>query len=363
MRSVFALSVDVDDFNFVLVMNAMAGSKNGWKNTISKEFQTQGFVGPIDVLTPSEANKALEEVQCELASHRATADGGASSSSARFKLHLVLPTLDSIAHHPVIVEAVQRALQTDDILLWSSDVNTKPARSQGFFAPHQDSTYAGLVPASKCLTVWVALSDPVGEQEGCLFFYPMSHRCGQIPHNVKRPAGTTDGPVDHHEPSECTAAATEQVPTSTPSYQNNHDNNMLSLGQYISEDVIRQLRTTTTRTTGIGPPQSVPLRAGQMTFHSFLCIHYSGPNQSRTQDRVGFALRYVDGRNVLQRKPVKEMVTWISGTMDDEVCGRFDLEPRLPSQPRDSDIQRGRATRLEAIRREEANYFDGEQTW
>lgn len=96
--------------------------------------------------------------------------------SSRFKLHLVLPFIDRIAHHPKLVSAVQQALGSENLLLWSSDINIKGANTTHYFEPHQDSAYAGLSAATNCLTAWVALSDPVGVVDGCLQFYPQSTR-------------------------------------------------------------------------------------------------------------------------------------------------------------------------------------------
>ena len=68
--------------------------------------------------------------------------------------------------HPALVAAAQEALGTKDILVWSSDVNDKPPHSATYASAHQDSTYAGLLPADGALTAWVALSDaPV--EAGC----------------------------------------------------------------------------------------------------------------------------------------------------------------------------------------------------
>jgi ectoine hydroxylase-related dioxygenase (phytanoyl-CoA dioxygenase family) len=304
----------------------------GSLSTIQQNFESQGFAGPIDVLTLEEARSALSESlkQLELCPPLAAAYQHQENAFARnrFKLHLILPALDAIAHHPVVVSAVQQALQTEDILLWSSDINIKPANSHGFFAPHQDSTYAGLSPPSKCLTAWVALSDPVGKDEGCLSFFPQSHAAGQIPHVVEDEIARTKS------------------------------HNMLSLGQYISEGELRKLDVQT--------PLAVPLRAGQMTLHSFYCVHFSGPNHSPlAKPRVGFALRYIDANCVVQTKQQsKEMVTLISSSshhstsLSHRIQAHFDLEPRLPLHPSDEDIQRGRHIREESMLREEANYFD-----
>jgi non-heme Fe2+,alpha-ketoglutarate-dependent halogenase len=122
---------------------------------IRTAFERDGFFGPLDVLTRDDAKNALLQVQEELN----------DNSSSKFKLHLIIPAISKLSHHPQLVDAVQQALGSPNIWLWSSAINIKQAHSSGYFAPHQDATYAGLSPSSQCLTAWVALSDPVDQLE------------------------------------------------------------------------------------------------------------------------------------------------------------------------------------------------------
>lgn len=300
--------------------------------SLHHDYEKNGFAGPIDVLVQEEARSAFDEVCSELKIDPATRVLKANRSVDRFKLHLILPALDAIAHHPLVISAVQEALQTQDVYLWSSDINWKAPNSNGFFAPHQDSTYSGLYPASRCLTAWIALSDPVGENEGCLSFFPKSHTKGQLPHKQSEQKFGPDN--------------------------NGKEGNLLSLGQYICQSDIEKLDHS--------DPVAIPLRAGQMTLHSFFTVHASGPNRSNIGPRVGLALRYIDASSVRQTKThCKEMVTCISSSS--ELSGtlhgptqsplHFDLEPRLPSHPTSHDIEQMRKIRAEAIRREDANYY------
>ena len=267
-------------------------------------FCNDGYIGPIDVLSKEEAAAyALQQVQNELHTNK----------GSRFKLHLILPCIDSIVHNPTLVNAVQQALNSNDVLLWSSDVNIKESNSNYYFEPHQDNVYAGLSPSSSCLTAWIALSNSVGIYEGCLQFHPKSHNLGHIPHHTKK-----------------------------------NTNNMLSLGQYIESNVMETLEESV----------SIQLSGGQATLHSFDTVHSSGPNKSN-MPRVGLALRYIRG-DVIQTKPQREMVTWISGTTNQ--ASNFDIEPRLPVNPTSDDIERGREVQKEAIRREELNYFSSNDT-
>ena len=83
-----------------------------------------------------------------------------------------------------------RACLGGDVFLWSSDVNFKGPHSEAFFSPHQDSTYAGLAPAERCCTVWVALT-AADESSGALAFAPASHLQGQRPHVEAQRQATT----------------------------------------------------------------------------------------------------------------------------------------------------------------------------
>ena len=265
-------------------------------NQIYKAFSRDGFFGPLDILAPREAEEALIEVQTELS----------REGSSRFKLHLILPSISRIAHHPKLIKAVRAALNSNNIMLWSSDVNIKDPKSPGFYAPHQDCTYAGLYPSCSILTAWIALSDPVGMKEGCLRFYPESHELNQLPHVNEK---NTD--------------------------------NLLVMGQCINNDVMRTLNE----------PTHIELSGGQATLHSFNCVHASSPNES-DGPRVGLALRYMTG-DVRQTKPSRETATWICGEKSDH----FDIEPKLPDPPSANDIKIGRDAQRDGLLREDSNYF------
>ena len=92
----------------------------------------------------------------------------ALAGDRRFKPHLFLPRLAALARRPEVLAAA-RAVLGGDVLLWSSDVNTRAPGDVRVY-PHQDATYAGLSPADRVCTVWIALSDPVDATTGCLAF-------------------------------------------------------------------------------------------------------------------------------------------------------------------------------------------------
>ena len=135
--------------------------------TLRQEYEARGFVTPLHACSADDAAAALRE---------ATGLEG----DARFKPHLYLPAINRVARAPAVVAAA-RACLGGDVFLWSSDVNFKGPHSEAFFSPHQDSTYAGLAPAERCCTIWVALT-AADEASGALAFASASHLQGQRPH-------------------------------------------------------------------------------------------------------------------------------------------------------------------------------------
>jgi hypothetical protein len=309
----------------------------------------------MDILSPMEANDVLQEVmewEQSLPDDEEAEDDHHNinksckiTGNLRFKPHLFLPKLN---HHVVrnakLIDAVQAALQSHNILLWSCDLNIKEPQSHMYFMPHQDATYTGLHPAQKCLTAWIALTDPVSEREGCLQFWKESHRLG--------------GQLNH-----------EEVSHQVDPY------NILSRGQRIRDMTVLEKM----------PLVSIPLRGGQATLHHFHTVHQSGPNNHPNLLRIGLACRYMDA--TVRHVPhgpyylsctstkagdedrgdeghdekvvaVRECVTLISGqTLHDG----FELEPILPENPTKDQIEQGRNAQVVGMEREAANYFQGSQ--
>jgi Phytanoyl-CoA dioxygenase (PhyH) len=296
-----SLSVKQGESNMDLDKNENDDSLQASSN-LANRFQADGFLGPIDVLTSHEAAGALDQFN----EWRATLPNATVQGDLRFKVHLFLPFVNHIVHHPQLVAAVRAVLGSDlNILCWSTDWNIKAPMAPQFYAPHQDAAYAGLEPACDVVTAWVALSDPVSERDGCLQFWPGSHGAGALVHTT----------------TECT-------------------HNMLSRGQ--SCEIPGTL------------PVSIPLRVGQATLHSFNTVHQSGPNRCKDRSRVGLAIRYMKA-SVRQSGRFKESVTIVSGNM---VHTDFDLEPVLSVHPTAEDLQHAMEIHKDAVQRETANYFE-----
>ena len=272
---------------------------------VAAAYARDGFVAPLRILSASEAAEAL----AALDAHE-MACGGALHGDARFKLHLLYPWAAKLVRHPRLTKAVAAALGTNDLLVWSSDINAKPAATPTFASAHQDSTYANLEPADGALTAWLALTDAPSEA-GCLVFAAGSHRLGQVHH------------TETHAPD-----------------------NLLSLGQRIDGF---------DESSG-GDGTAAELLAGEASLHSFRTIHWSGPNRSKRR-RVGFAIRYVRadiGRAEGGRR-ARESATLVRGHYTPSQ-GAFDLEP----EPQHAAGEAERASHQDAMARERQNYFQSD---
>jgi len=280
------------------------------QRSVAQQFAEDGYICPLHVLSPPEAAAALAELNAFAAS---SCPGGEICGDARFKVHLYLPFASRLVRHPAILDAVESALGTRNLLLWSSDLNIKPAGSGGFFSEHQDATYTGLAPAGRGVTVWLALSDPVDEEHGCMLFRRGSHLGGQLPH-VEEPG------LDAH--------------------------NMLSRGQRVEPSPAYPWAQ--------GSEVTASLRGGEASIHHFHLVHRSAPNRGRGH-RVGLAMRFV-AASVRQTGQAREMVTLVRGEAEHD---GFDLEPDLPMDASEEERAAGRRAHAEAMQREKDNYFAG----
>lgn len=205
-------------------------------------YAEQGFLSPIDVFTPHQAQelrRALEDIERQ---HDQGAGGHSLNQFFRINGQVVLPFLAELARTPRILECVS-SLLGPDLLVWSVELFIKEPGSGKLVSWHQDLTYWGMGETDEELTAWLALSD-VSVEAGCMRFIPGSHK-GHI--------------VDHADTFD--------------------EGNLLSRGQEIA---------------GVDEAQARhgPLKPGQMSFHHGRVFHASGPNMSEDR-RIGVAIRYV----------------------------------------------------------------------
>ncbi|KAM3577817.1 hypothetical protein VYU27_000360 [Nannochloropsis oceanica] len=195
-----------------------------------------------------------------------------------FQSHLFLPFVAAIMTSESILEQV-RSILGPDLLVWFTEWHTKPPLSKKGYAPHQDSTYAGLEPPEDVVTVWVALTAAT-KANGCLQFVPMRRYNGrQLPH-IEEPG----------DPS-----------------------NALLKGQYIPRATLDFEENA----------EFVELQAGEATIHAFRCVHASGPNTT-SSPRVGLAIRYMKPSVQQLAGQRREGAMLVSGK---DEWGHFDLLP------------------------------------
>lgn len=95
-----------------------------------KIFKENGYLAPINVLGSREVTEIYKEYKRY---EQKFAINGAIPGDYRFCIHLLARWADTIIRHENIVKVVKEILQTDNILVWSSDLNIKNANSKGKF--------------------------------------------------------------------------------------------------------------------------------------------------------------------------------------------------------------------------------------
>jgi hypothetical protein len=201
-----------------------------------ESYGRDGFVSPVRVLSPAEAQECRRELEA-----METAMGGTLRGLSRTKFYLRHPWAYRLATHPAILDAVEDLIGPD-ILLYQNTIWAKNAGEDSHVSWHQDNTYFGHDPC-EVLSVWVALS-PSRPESGSMRFLAGSHKLGQLPvrHEVQ-------------------------------------DGNMLSSGQVTDVDVSGFLAVPTS------------LEPGEASLHHAFLIHGSPPNATRER-RLGITFVY-----------------------------------------------------------------------
>ena len=207
-----------------------------------KQYNEEGYVAPLDILTTEEALEARNEI--ELIEKKMPNE---IDKSGRYNVHLISPKLDAIVHNSKILDAVESIIGKN-ILVCSTTLFIKDPKQEGFVSYHQDAKYIGLEPHN-WVTAWIAITDSNNEN-GCMRMWPKSHI------ELK----------DHN--------------------QKFNEGNLLTRGQTVE-----------------GVPESevkpVELKAGQMSLHHPRIVHGSGINKSNDR-RIGFVVQSYIGTNVKQ---------------------------------------------------------------
>ena len=273
--------------------------------SLRSKFYIDGFFSPVKIFSDEEMVKINKSYQKYVDKF---GKDGVLEGDHRFKVHLLAKWAHEIVTHPALVSAVKTVLDCPNILCWSSDINIKPAKSQGHIPWHQDSAYSGLEPSDRVVTVWVALT-PVTSNNGCVRMWPGSHLT-QLQHQT--------GDNDPH--------------------------NTLVLKQKIPDSELTSLE---------GEAVEVTLEPGEVSLHSWRCVHMSGPNTS-DQQRVGLAIRYMTDEVQNIQAVVRERAMLI--------CGSGGQWWDLETAPNKDYGDKEREAHRESLEREKKNYLDGQES-
>lgn len=209
-----------------------------------EDFREVGFTSVRNLLTADETIRFREAAEKALAAKHFTDE----EFGSRIEV-----TTDAWEHHPVLRElalhprigALAEEFAGMPLRVWGGEVLRKDSERSAPTGWHDDLTFA-LLDSRLLFNVWIALVD-VPAERGCLTFVPGSHRRG--------------GPqrVDFAE------------------HKADPDNYLFTRWP--------ELRWC--------PRVTVPLRAGDATFHQARTAHYAGANTT-TEARLSFLVTFTD---------------------------------------------------------------------
>ncbi|HEX2590016.1 MAG TPA: phytanoyl-CoA dioxygenase family protein [Rhizomicrobium sp.] len=158
--------------------------------------------------------------------------------------------LIDFTRHPDILDIVEQVIGPD-IIMWGSQVFSKPP-GDGMAIPwHQDGQYWPMRPLAT-VTVWFAI-DPATTENGCLRVIPGTHESGLMPHQSTDASG-------------------------------------LALNQGLADGVFDEKKAV-----------DIVLEPGQISLHHAMLVHGSEPNRS-TKRRCGYAVRYMPATSHFERE-------------------------------------------------------------
>tara|TARA_B100001250_G_C19777674_1_gene780354 strand:- start:67 stop:894 length:828 start_codon:yes stop_codon:yes gene_type:complete len=208
-----------------------------------KQYQDEGFVSPINVLSKNEASEIRNEIEYIEKKWPNELEG-----TGRNYVHLISPIFDKVAHNKKILNSVESIIGKN-ILICGTTLFIKNPFEKGFVSFHQDAKYIGLEPYN-WVTAWIAVTD-ANENNGCMRMWSGSHK-----HDLK-----------HHN-------------------QEFNEGNLLTRGQTVEDVPIKSTKP-------------LILKPGQMSLHHPKVVHGSGLNKSNDR-RIGFVIQSYIGSNVDQ---------------------------------------------------------------
>ena len=208
-----------------------------------KDYNDNGFISPIDVLTLEEAAEIKNEIEYIEKKWPDELVG-----LGRNNVHYISPIFDQVCHNSKILDAVESIIGKD-ILVGGTTLFIKDPDNKGFVSWHQDAKYIGFEPYN-WVTAWLAITD-ANEENGCMRMWSGSHKNDLQYHNQKF-----------------------------------DENNLLTRGQTVENVPMNETKP-------------VILKAGQISLHHPKVVHGSGLNKSNDR-RIGFVVQSYIGTNVKQ---------------------------------------------------------------
>ena len=208
-----------------------------------KNYDNNGFVAPIDVLSLEEAKEIKKEIEYIEKKWPNELIG-----LGRNNVHYISPVFDKVCHNSRILNAVESIIGKD-ILVGGTTLFIKEPDKKGFVSWHQDAKYIGFEPYN-WVTAWLAITD-ANEENGCMRMWSGSHK--------------------------------ERIKDHKDTYD---ENNLLTRGQTVQNVPAEKTILNT-------------LKAGQLSLHHPMIVHGSSPNKSK-QRRIGFVIQSYIGTDVDQ---------------------------------------------------------------
>ncbi|MFO0997704.1 MAG: phytanoyl-CoA dioxygenase family protein [Alphaproteobacteria bacterium] len=231
-----------------------------------EHFRTEGFITPVTVMAPWEAQGVLDTV-----AEWERASGKRAKTHLRGKPHLLLTALARLIRHPRLLDAAEDLIGPN-LLCLETGFLWKDAHDPSFVAWHQDNSYLRFDPPA-AINTWIALTDSKRDN-GAMEFVVGSHAKGELPY--------------------------EMIPP---------ENHMLKFSR---------------RVTGVDTRQRVmaELEPGQISIHGTRVVHGSEPNAS-ARPRIGFGCIFVPP-HVRTLKGGFLSASLVRGR---DTHGHFELEP------------------------------------
>jgi hypothetical protein len=249
-----------------------------------EHFRQQGYLFPVDVLTPAEVDEALAAYRI----YRTVTGrvGGLLRRRWNYpKIHLVAQWADALVHHPRLLE-IATSLVGPNLLIWSTNLFVRAGHSNSRLAWHQDAPYFGWEGAEgKVVRIWLALT-PTSRRNGTMLYCRRSHEAGLVRHKFvdRTIAGLMQGEQADYDVQEKDVVAVEIGPGQASLHQPTtvHSSGPSSTDEERICFAVDYLSPSVRPLCG---PDSALLAQGEDLYHHFL------PEQRPTADFTPEALR------------------------------------------------------------------------